>query len=138
MSSSGTGKAATQPATNAIREWPGGEVGERLGCAKGNDEGEGRRDSGEMKDLRGEQWENRAFLPEHATDECVDADQQAELGEVRPKSERDRSRARCGGGHSMLIGRFALRQASKPPSRTARLSRLCPSSRLAAVIARSP
>src|SRR5713101_7375797 len=40
--------------------------------------------------------------------------------------------------HPMAIGWLASRQASKPPYRTARFSRPCASSRLAAVIARSP
>src|SRR2546430_17375899 len=91
-----------------------------------------------MEDVRGEQRENSSLLPEHAADEGIDADQEAELGEVRPQSERDRSRARCGCGHPLSIGRLASRQASKPPSRTARLPRPCASSRLAAGIPPSP
>src|SRR2546423_15430633 len=91
-----------------------------------------------MEHVRGEQRENSSLLPEHAADERIDADQEAELGEVRPQSERDRSLARCGCGHPPSIRRLTSRQALKPPSRTARLPRPWASGSGAAVRLRTP
>src|SRR5438132_226940 len=86
--------------------WPRPEVGKGRGHAEGNDEGQRRRHCCQPEYVCREQWENGSLLPEHAADQRIDTDQQAELGEVRPESECDRWRARCGCGHPAAIGRF--------------------------------
>src|SRR2546421_9585947 len=144
MSSSGTGSAANQPATRTgLRpkrsdSGPAATLVRALVTPKATMKVSAAVTAVRWNACVASSGRTVRLLPEHAADERIDAHQEAELGEVRPESERDGSRARCGCGHPLAIGRFALRQASQPPSRTARLWRPCPSSRLAAVIARSP
>ena len=69
-----------------LRPGSGDVVGQGLGDAEREDVGEcGGRTRGE--DLGRQQRQDGAFLAEHAADQCVDRDEQAELGEVGPQAE---------------------------------------------------
>jgi hypothetical protein len=71
----------------AVGEGAGQEVGDRLGQPECDDVGERGGDRGQPEDLGGEQRQQAALLADHATDQRVDADQQAELGQVGPQAE---------------------------------------------------
>ena len=102
ISSSGTGSPISQPvdedgfAAVAVGQGACEVVGGRFGGAEGEDERQGRGVGGEPERGVGEQWQHGAFLAEHAADQGVDGDEQAELGEVGPQPELQNS-ARLGG-----------------------------------------
>ncbi len=97
-----------------------------------------------LEGARREQRQHGAFLAEHAADQGVDGDQQRELCGVGPQPQGQRSAAagRRGGGcrHGPEVSGVpcASAHSSGPPTSTATSARPARSSRLPAVIARSP
>ena len=79
------------PATGALRERAGAEVGQRLGEPEGDDERQHRRAGGQVEVLAADQRQRRALEPDHRADEGVDRDQQRELRGVLAQPEPDRA-----------------------------------------------
>ena len=84
-------------APDAVGERPGGEVGDRLGQAERDHEGEDGRGRGELEVALADQRQDAALEPDHPADERVERDQQRELRCVRAQAER-RRRAHRGEG----------------------------------------
>ena len=63
-------------ATVAVRQGAGEEVGGRFDDAERGDERERRGERGQAEFVGGEQWQDGAFLADHAADEGVDADEE--------------------------------------------------------------
>ncbi len=155
MSMTGTGQR-DEPAgdedrlpTEPVGEHTGHEIGGRLGQTEGDDEGQCGCEGLEPEDFGRQQRYDGPFLADHAADECIDRDEQRELPEVGPQAEPDAARvlrprspcrlSRDRGRHAPVArGRASARDQSwAPPAKTVEVppSR---STRLAAVIARSP
>ncbi len=120
ISSSGTGKR-DQPAgdqdglaAEPVGQGAGEVVGGRLGGAEGEDERQRRGVGGEAEHGVGEQRQHGAFLAEHAADEGVDRDEQAELGEVGPQPEPQRAGRAAGRASSTSVCR-ARRPVARGP-----------------------
>lgn len=60
----------------------GEEVGDGLGGAERQDEGQTGSGGVQTENLHGQRRKNRALLAEHAADQSVDGDEERELGEV--------------------------------------------------------
>jgi hypothetical protein len=71
----------------AVGQGAGQEVGCGLGEAESDDVGEGGRHRGQPEHLGGKQRQKAPFLADHAADQGVDPDQEAELGQVGPQSQ---------------------------------------------------
>src|SRR6185437_12109526 len=91
---------------------------------------------GQVEHLLPKQREDGALLPDHAADQGVDADEQGELAKVGANAQAHPGRVAHGSRTSACP--VARAQSSGPP--TATVSSVWParSSRLAAVMARSP
>jgi hypothetical protein len=82
MISRGTGRPTSQPATRTgLRPWRSASE------AESDDIGEGGRHRGQPEHLGGKQRQKAPFLADHAADQGVDPDQEAELGQVGPQSQ---------------------------------------------------
>ncbi len=87
-------------AADAVGEASGEQVGQRLDDAEGDDEGEGDRARGQAELLLGQERHDGPLQPDHAADEGVDQDQEAELLPVLAQTEPDRRRGRARRRHS--------------------------------------
>src|SRR5439155_4523832 len=102
-----------------------------------DDEGERGREGGEAEHLVGEQREHRALLADHAADEGIHRNEQYELRQVFTQTEPDGRSRRVAHERSSTVS-VAFAQSSGPPLSTCTSPTWRASSRLAAVIARSP
>src|SRR5215216_912223 len=124
----------------AVGQGAGQEVGGGLGEAEGDDVGQGGRHCGQPEQLGGEQRQHGPFLADHAADQGVDTNQEAELGQVGPQAKpqvpwADRWRL----GHERArVWPVARCQSWGPPWTTRRSLWPARSRRLAAVMARWP
>src|SRR6266540_2864592 len=128
----------------AVGQGAGEEVDGGLGGAEGEDVGQRGGVGAEVEGVFGQQRQHGAFGAEQPADQGVDRDEQAELGGVGGQAQPRRCRAGAGvagaGGHAPCSSGqpVASAQSSAPPTSTARLWWPARSSRVAAVIARSP
>ena len=73
--------------SRALCERPCGQVGERLGGAEGDDEGQDRRLRGEPEVTLADERKHAALQPDHRPDEGIEGDEQRELRRIRPQAE---------------------------------------------------
>src|SRR5205823_3566466 len=83
------------PAAEPFRILPGGKVGQRLGRAEGDDEGEDRRGRMQPEVTLADQRQHASLQADHRADERVEPDENRELAGVRAQSELHR-RAHAG------------------------------------------